>query len=355
MPSADPHRLRRRVVDVVLVLLVPAVLAFAFGTYRGRSGTPAAATPAAPQAAVTRPSAATQARLASSTAGAVWTGADGTTLVALTSGDCVSGNTTRGRLMLRAPGRTFAVAGTVPLAEVTALDAAGRGTYYASGLDAQCHRVHLATSDGGRSWSRVPALDKVSVVDHVGAKVAWGLTDSANAQVVRTTDGVRYDLVTYPCPADIPSPRLVTAVSADVAWVVCAGSQIRGNQPRLLYGTTDGGRTWRELSGARRSAAGGPDGLDGDGDLRAIGFTSARHGWANVITSGCRVGEVRVTSDGGRTWIPSSCPTASGAPLDKAFGVSFRDARNGLLAGIGATGDAAYATADAGRTWRPVS
>jgi photosystem II stability/assembly factor-like uncharacterized protein len=357
MPPADPHRLRRRAIDTALVVLLPAVAAFAFGTVRGgQHGTRAAAAPTNPaRPTVASPAARSQSRYAVPTSGAVWAGADGRTLVALTSGDCIAGSKTPGRLMSRAGGKAFAPAGTVPLAEVTSVDVATAKTFYASGLDAQCHRVHVVTTDGGRTWARAPHLEKLGMVDHAGSKTAWGLTASANAQVVRSTDGVTFEQVAFPCPANLAAPRLVTALDASTAWVVCAGPQIRGHQARLLFGTTDGGRTWRELAGARRSSGGPVDGLDADGELRAVGFTSPRIGWASVVADGCDVGEVRTTSDGGHTWVIASCPSATGAPLDRAFGVAFRDARNGVIVGTGATGEEAYETSDGGRTWHPAS
>jgi hypothetical protein len=360
MPKADPHRGLRRLFDVLIVLLVPAVLAFAYTTMNKTPGTAAAAPVTAPRATPAAPTTAGRDQVALPVGNAAaWTGRDGTTLVALTTGDCVAGVTPAGRIDVRRAGATaFSQWSTLPLAEVESIDRVSAGTVHVSGLDAQCRRINGVTTDGGRTWARATGFDKLDRVDHVDATVAWGIGGGDHSQVVRTRDGGRtFEPVSFPCPADVAAPRLVTAVSADAAWVVCAGPHRRGQQARLLYGTADGGASWTELAGARRTAAraGGPDGLDGDGELRAVGFSSVRDGWAGVATPTCGVGELRVTADSGRTWQRLACPTSHGVALDRAFATSFRDATRGIVVGVRDGVAAAFETTDGGRTWRAVA
>jgi hypothetical protein len=113
-----------------------------------------------------------------------------------------------------------------------------------------CRGVILRTGDGGRTWQETLSIvtdevqgDPIRQLQAVDGERAWALT-----------------LPPSPCPD------------------VC---------PTELRRTTDGGRTWTTLL---------------QGRIAAIRFASADRGWL-AITSTTGALDVRVTSDGGATWV----------------------------------------------------
>ena len=123
-----------------------------------------------------------------------------------------------------------------------------------------------------------------------------------------------------------PTPR---ACAGAHVWV-CGASD-------LIVAGVDGGTTWEERN--RRT--------DGDiiaGDLWAIVFGNADHGWAVRRGVAHEQASLLASTDGGRHWTPKASVTSKGL-----LAVSFPDARHGWAVGYGGT---VVATTDGGTTWQ---
>jgi len=123
-----------------------------------------------------------------------------------------------------------------------------------------------------------------------------------------------------------PTPR---ACAGAHVWV-CGASD-------LIVAGVDGGTTWEERN--RRT--------DGDiiaGDLWAIVFGNADHGWAVRRGVAHEQASLLASTDGGRHWTPKASVTSKGL-----LAVSFPDARHGWAVGYGGT---VVATTDGGATWQ---
>jgi photosystem II stability/assembly factor-like uncharacterized protein len=164
-----------------------------------------------------------------------------------------------------------------------------------------CRGVILRTDDGGRTWQ-----ETLSIV----------------------TDGVQGDPI-----------RQLQAVDGERAWAVTlAPSPCPNECPTELRRTTDGGRTWTTLL---------------QGRIAAIRFASADRGWLAIASTSGAV-DVRVTNDGGATWVDGLHTTTG-----QAVGL---DAATTQVAWV-MTQDGAYCTAttclkyelfrtgDGGLTW----
>mgnify|MGYP001383660229 FL=1 len=123
-----------------------------------------------------------------------------------------------------------------------------------------------------------------------------------------------------------PTPR---ACAGAHVWV-CGASD-------LIIGSVDGGATWQERSCR-------PDGDIIAGDLWAIVFGNADHGWAVRRGVAHEQASLLASTDGGRHWTPKASVTSKGL-----LAVSFPDARHGWAVGYGGT---VVATTDGGTTWQ---
>ena len=126
----------------------------------------------------------------------------------------------------------------------------------------------------------------------------------------------------------VPGPTPPARAGAYV-WI-CGASD-------LIVGSVDGGATWQERS--RR-----PDGDIIAGDLWAIVFGDADHGWAVRRGVAHEQASLLASTDGGRHWTPKASVTSKGL-----LAVSFPDARHGWAVGYGGT---VVATTDGGATWQ---
>jgi photosystem II stability/assembly factor-like uncharacterized protein len=146
--------------------------------------------------------------------------------------------------------------------------------------------------------------------------IKWGINAS---ELVRTTDGGRtWTDVTPPAAAallslpDALAPVLL-ARDGEHAWLAlcCAGqTDTSAGMATEVFSTSDGGRTWTE-SELRGPAYGGP---------ASLSFTGPDNGWLlfTMDPAGpARFGELYRTDDGGRHWtllaadVPASCDDPS--------------------------------------------
>jgi photosystem II stability/assembly factor-like uncharacterized protein len=143
--------------------------------------------------------------------------------------------------------------------------------------------------------------------------IRWGVNGS---ELARTTDGGRtWTDVTPPQAAALLSqpgvlPPVLLARDGEHAWlaICCAGSTATSaGMLTEVFSTSDGGRTWTEAEPLHGPAFGGP---------ASLSFTGADDGWLLLTTDTAgpaRFGQLYRTSDGGRHWallaagVPASC------------------------------------------------
>jgi photosystem II stability/assembly factor-like uncharacterized protein len=201
-------------------------------------------------------------------------------------------------------------------------------------------------------------------------------------------------------PVILPSPTLVRLQDFEVgdpnvAWA-CLAELPFGNG--LVYATSDGGRTWRQLSfpslepadydhklgiqlldarhavlqvlGALYTTADG--GLEwhaaslpqGQRFAPAAHFLSPSQGWYQDLTAypdqAAQPTALWWTSDGGATWserwrVDAQHPQSGGVPLDGTkYVLRFRDAATGWMEVFQGSASTLLTTSDGGRTWSPV-
>ena len=130
----------------------------------------------------------------------------------------------------------------------------------------------------------------------------------------------------------------ITFVNAHDGWALASLSEITNNRPGVLYRTTDGGANWTRI----QAPVGG-----------AIQFVSADIGW--II--GGRVNYARnllyTTQDGGQTWAEQRLDLPFGAENANVMigAPAFFSATTGVIAVNREKSVAIYLTADSGRTW----
>ncbi|MDI3317583.1 MAG: hypothetical protein QJR14_08225 [Bacillota bacterium] len=216
------------------------------------------------------------------------------------------------------------------------------------------------TSDGGRSWVRValsglapgllPEEGYATGFAFLDAQRGWlgmAYRGSVPVPLYRTTDGGRtWQLQALPRPAagppgygDVYPPRFFAGSQGSLPVLLSsnAGRQF------ALYGTDDGGDTWR-LRGTTPVV---------EADPLAVALASA-----DDVFIADR-GRLLESHDGGRSWSRRPYPRALGALLDKGYAIQafqFSTAADGwlLLAGPGAGSGAIrelLRTTDGGRSW----
>lgn len=202
----------------------------------------------------------------------------------------------------------------------------------------------LATSDGGRTWTRqYGGPESLYQVDFISGTHGWAVGPNA---VLATADGGK---VWTSLPEPCTPVRSVHFVTPDLGYAVAGGSGVRldGGVPATtgagtLLMTTDGGRNWQPVPGAPAQA-------------QTVCFSSPSDGFLGTP------GRVWRSADGGRHWTVSfteprrSSTAAAGAPGDTTVLECAGDtAAWALFLGFGAALSHApylgYATQDA-RDW----
>jgi photosystem II stability/assembly factor-like uncharacterized protein len=213
----------------------------------------------------------------------------------------------------------------------------------------------LASTDGGRSWSRVSngAFNAASFVD---AEHGWAVappTPGADTyRLVTTTDGGRTwnALQASPC-STIGFPVGLSFVSRLHGWVGCAGMGGAGQAPKGVAETTDGGRTWHLR--ARVAPFGGSPNLGSIPMFDYLDGIAMRSSGVGFVWEG-RGGTLR-TADGGRTWTPMPPGGSDNGPIPAGgWAIADRDWVI-LLSDPNAQATLLYATHDGGGTWQVVS
>ncbi len=101
------------------------------------------------------------------------------------------------------------------------------------------------THDGGQHWAFSLNLDTgYEAVSPIGMSI-WAISSSDVLQTSIDGGNTWQKAVQTP----VPSPALLSRVSANVAYVLgCGQNTVSGSQPGALARTEDGGKTWQTLS-----------------------------------------------------------------------------------------------------------
>ena len=171
--------------------------------------------------------------------------------------------------------------------------------------------VTVATSTPPPIWLETPQMTSPTT-GWTLRWIRWGVNGS---ELVRTTDGGRtWTDVTPPAAALLSLPDALTPVllarDGEHAWLaLCCAGQTDTSAGMLteVFSTSDGGRTWTESEPLRGPAYGGP---------ASLSFTGPDDGWLLLTTDTAgpaRFGQLYRTDDGGRHWallaadVPASC------------------------------------------------
>ena len=229
----------------------------------------------------------------------------------------------------------------------------------------------LRTTDGGASFQDVTPKQHAPLAgdiatDFLDASTAW-LTVAQSTPtllVLRTSDGGQtWQQATVQSPTD---PVLagnflggqMTFINQEDGWIEGHLGVASGSEAVVIYRTTDGGRTWTNVSSASPDLdPNAPGTLPFTGDKSGLGFVDASTGWATGTESANSFSWLYVTHDAGRTWHQQTLPIPSGAvPVQvETDPPTFFTAHDGVLPVRLVTPQASlpylYLTHDAGSTW----
>lgn len=218
--------------------------------------------------------------------------------------------------------------------------------------------TYARTTDGGRSWRAgvVPGAEGLDFrdVDAFDANTAYLLAigGGERSRIYKTTDGGRHWTLQF---QNRRAAAFYDCMSFwDRAHGIAISDPVEGKF--LVITTDDGGRTWKEMSGAGMPAA-----LEGEGAFAASG-TCVATGSAAVAwfgTGGPAGARVFRSNDGGRSWAVSKTPLATGKAAG-VFSLSFGNFGVGTVVGGDYTLEKESAgnialTDDGGVTWQDVS
>jgi hypothetical protein len=157
---------------------------------------------------------------------------------------------------------------------------------------------------------------------------------------------------TNPCKSSPRKESGLVAWSATQATLFCTEKATKAGQIRLVYGTTDGGKTWAEFGGARAlgaNAKGRKDGLDGDGQLRGVGSLGKRGALGALLSnSGCNGLQLRTSTDSGRNWKAAGCLLSVLKAVPLALGGT---QERTVVVGLDGTAPVTYVSTDRGVRW----
>ncbi len=203
----------------------------------------------------------------------------------------------------------------------------------------------FATTDGGRTWARLPDPPSGEPVRFADPKVGFQGSGMADGVVYETRDGGHsWQKMTYQLPAGsmgaepIALPHFSGAKGL-FAVVANVGKEVHARRVLVIYGTTDGGRNWRverevRVSPAAAVALVGTTAVwvdDKDGQITtdnlsgpeanfsdrwplavvaSADFVDPMHGWIVLAAGGCvefkadcwQRQKLLATSDGGASW-----------------------------------------------------
>ena len=211
------------------------------------------------------------------------------------------------------------------------------------------------TLNGGSTWQtgRVPGADSLQFRDvhAIDANTAYLLSigNGAQSRIYKTTNGGETWALQF--TNQEPQGFYDCFDFWDAHRGIAIGDAIDGKLAVLL--TTDGGARWDRVAPESLPAA-----QQGEGSFAASGLCvetlPGGHAW--IIMSNPQRGRILHTPNYGRSWVMDTLPITTREGTGPQ-GVSFRDTRNGIVLGGGASSQSADVltaiTTDGGATWQP--
>jgi len=226
----------------------------------------------------------------------------------------------------------------------------------------------LRTTDGGLQWKNVTPpntrLTRESSADFLTASLAWVTTPQMNGtttQILRTTDGGQ---TWQQSTIQATFLKQITFIDSQHGWILSGWGATGGAAEAVgVFGTGDGGKTWRNVSSALPASTDTPPPghLPFGGRKSGIHFLNTSTGWITGTVLANDLAWLYVSQDGGSTWHQQSLPLPSGVPSAQLSLLSptFFSATDGILpalfsdliTGRGIATDI-YVTHDGGTTWK---
>src|SRR5438876_5773791 len=199
------------------------------------------------------------------------------------------------------------------------------------------------SSDGGNTWSEVPALDGTSVFDIEFAPAPDGITYLGTQDSVRKSTYGGLSWVTLNLGIGANDQVFDVALDPSDSSIIWAGiADASGSQPVNVMRSTDGGATWTDRTPPHAPMSGRAIAVDPNDSNTVIAVFGGDFGG----------GEVWVTTDGGDSWMDRS----AGLPGNPLIAVVYDGTRllvgGGLLFGSQFVG--LYESPDLGVTWTPL-
>src|SRR3989440_170145 len=199
------------------------------------------------------------------------------------------------------------------------------------------------SSDGGNTWSEVPALDGTSVFDIEFAPAPDGITYLGTQDSVRKSTDGGLSWVTLNLGIGANDQVFDVALDPSDSSIIWAGiADASGSQPVNVMRSTDGGATWTDRTPPHAPMSGRAIAVDPNDSNTVIAVFGGDFGG----------GEVWVTTDGGDSLIGRS----AGLPGNPLNAVVYDGTRllvgGGLLFGSQFVG--LYESPDLGVTWTPL-
>lgn len=213
----------------------------------------------------------------------------------------------------------------------------------------------LRTTDGGNHWQNVTPQDGWQASQYnsqyfFNATTAWVAVSRPIIDVYRTTDGGNTWQETTILPAiQDAQPTQITFVNPLSGWIVLFSADNGRNDVAILH-TTDGGKTWSQVSTTGASSGQLPTG----GGLWGVSFLNDSVGWATSSEKNSPV--LFRTDNAGRSWQAQTLTL----PSDIYFIVTLPPAFFSDLEGIlpllyfssgNTEGIEVYTTRDGGVSW----
>jgi len=176
------------------------------------------------------------------------------------------------------------------------------------------------TTDGARTWADVTPGAAIAMLKTSGASVVLDPLDGSRAYlavtaetaeqsglvptvVFGTSDGGRtwIESARFHAPAPV---SLLSFAGPDDGWLVANYGGAMGQDPVWLYRTTDAGLRWSLVAAAQPPGSG----LPVDCDKAGLAFATAQVGWLTGACNFASADMVLVTRDSGVRWAPQALP-----------------------------------------------
>ncbi len=228
----------------------------------------------------------------------------------------------------------------------------------------------LRTTDGGAEWTDVSPPDPFpgvpdeygTALDFLNQDTGWlavevGQGSTATIAVARTTDvGSTWQVDTFATPN--PGGLYLDFTSPEDGWLLAMSTPAAGLMSKVLYATSDGGRTWQQASCSLGPGCPQTDGLlPADSYPTGISFFGS-DGFVSALNHGDSYLWFYGSHDAGRTWqrIPLTVPKAEAQGYGDVYPPSFSGTSGRMFVQFrSSTGPdlVVYQSADGGLRWQP--